>query len=51
MTQHEFAIVALLCAQAVTVALLCSVIRRGEWYRKAWIRESAELLDLKRGRN
>jgi len=44
MTLYQIAIVALLAMQAVTLFLLWETQKIGEWFRKAWIRESTELL-------
>jgi len=51
MTQYEFAIVALLAAQAFTLTLLWQVKSESDWYRKAWVRDTKELLELKRERD
>tara|TARA_R110000868_G_scaffold118735_1_gene314794 strand:+ start:774 stop:974 length:201 start_codon:yes stop_codon:yes gene_type:complete len=48
MTIYQIAIVALLAMQAVTLFLLWETQKIGDWFRKAWIRESTELLDWKR---
>jgi hypothetical protein len=48
MTYEQIAIVALLALQAVTLFLLWRTQQAGEWFRKAWIRESTELLNIKR---
>ena len=48
MTIEQIAIVALLAMQAVTLFLLWETQKTGEWFRKAWVRESAELLNWKR---
>jgi hypothetical protein len=48
MTIYQIAIVALLVMQAVTLFLLWETQKIGEWFRKAWIRESTELLNWKR---
>jgi len=47
--QYELVIVALLAMQAVTLFLLWRTQQVGEWFRKAWIRESTELLNIKKG--
>jgi hypothetical protein len=44
MTIYQIAIVALLVMQAVTLFLLWETQKIGEWFRKAWVRESTELL-------
>ena len=51
MTIYQIAIVALLAMQAVTLFLLWKTQKAGEWFRKAWIRESRELLTLKKGQD
>ena len=48
MTQHEIAIIALLIAQALSIYALWLTQQSGEWFRKAWLRDSAELLEWKR---
>ena len=48
MTIYQIAIVALLVMQAVTLFLLWETQKIGEWFRKAWMRESTELLNWKR---
>jgi hypothetical protein len=48
MTIEQIAIVALLALQAVTFFLLWETQKIGEWFRKAWVRDSAELLHWKR---
>jgi hypothetical protein len=48
MTIYQIAIVALLVMQAVTLFLLWETQKIGDWFRKAWIRESTELLNWKR---
>ena len=48
MTIEQIAIVALLALQAGTFFLLWETQKIGEWFRKAWIRESTELLNWKR---
>jgi hypothetical protein len=48
MTIEQIAIVALLAMQAVTFFLLWETQKIGEWFRKAWVRDSAELLHWKR---
>ena len=44
MTIYQIAIVALLVMQAVTLFLLWETQKIGDWFRKAWMRDSAELL-------
>ena len=51
MTQYEFAIAALLAAQAFTLTLLWFTKEERDWFRMAWVRDTKELLDLKRERN
>jgi hypothetical protein len=51
MTQYQFAIVALLSAQAFTLTLLWQTKDELNWYRKAWLRDTTEMLDFKRERN
>ena len=48
MTQYEIAIVALLIAQAVTLYALWLTKKDADQWRKAWLRDSAELLYWKR---
>ena len=48
MTQHEIAIITLLAIEAVTLYALWLTHQSGEWWRKAWLRDSAELLYWKR---
>ena len=48
MNQYQFAIIALLAMQAVTLFLLYRTHIDREWLRMAWIRESTELLKMKR---
>ena len=50
MTYEHIAIVSLLALQAATLFILYDTHKAGEWFRKAWIRESAELLNIKKGR-
>ncbi len=47
MTIEQIAIVALLAMQAATFFLLWETQKIGEWFRKAWVRESTELLHWK----
>ena len=51
MNQYQFAIIALLALQGVTLWLLWKTQQTGEWFRRAWIRESDELLKLKKEQN
>jgi hypothetical protein len=51
MTQYEFAIVALLAAQAFTLTLLWETHKLYRWYSNAWVRDTKELLALKRKRD
>jgi hypothetical protein len=48
MSQHEIAIITLLAIEAVTLYALWLTHQSGEWWRKAWLRDSAELLYWKR---
>ena len=48
MNQYQIAIVALLALQAATLFILYDTHKAGEWWRKAWLRDSAELLYWKR---
>ena len=48
MTYEHIAIVSLLALQAVTLCLLWRTQQTGEWFRKAWLRDSTELLYWKR---
>ena len=48
MTHEQIAMVALLIAQALTLYALWLTHQSGEWWRKAWLRDSAELLQWKR---
>jgi len=48
MTHDQIAIVTLLAIEAVTLYALWLTHNSGEWWRKAWLRDSAELLDWKR---
>ena len=50
MTQYEFAIAALLAAQAFTLTLLWETHKLYRWYSDAWFRDTTALLDLKRER-
>jgi hypothetical protein len=47
MTIEQIAIVALLAMLAVSLFLLWETQKIGEWFRKAWMRESTELLHWK----
>ena len=44
MNQYQIAIVSLLALQAATLFILYDTHKAGEWWRKAWLRDSAELL-------
>lgn len=44
MTIYQIAIVALLSMLAISLFLLWETQKTGEWFRKAWMRDSAELL-------
>jgi hypothetical protein len=48
MTHEQIAMIALLIAQAITLYALWLTQQTGEWFRKAWLRDSAELLEWKR---
>ena len=48
MNHEQIAIVALLIAQALTIYALWLTQQSGDWFRKAWLRDSAELLHWKR---
>ena len=48
MNQYQIAIVSLLALQAVTLIILWRTHKAGEWFRKAWLRDNAELLYWKR---
>jgi hypothetical protein len=48
MTHDQIAIVTLLAIEAVTLYALWLTHQSGEWWRKAWLRDSAELLYWKR---
>jgi len=48
MTHEQIAIIALLIAQALSIYALWLTQQSGEWWRKAWLRDSAELLYWKR---
>jgi hypothetical protein len=51
MTHHEIAIIALLAMQAATLIILWRTHVDREWFRNAWLREGAELLNIKRERD
>jgi hypothetical protein len=48
MTPEKYAIVALLSLQATTLLILWRTNAERHWFRKAWIRDSWELLNIKR---
>jgi hypothetical protein len=48
MTHEQIAIIALIAAQAATLAILWDTHRQYNWFRKAWIRDTKELLFWKR---
>ena len=48
MNQYQIAIVSLLALQAATLFILYDTHKAGEWFRKAWLRDNAELLRWKR---
>jgi hypothetical protein len=51
MTHEQIAIIALIAAQAATLAILWDTHRQYNWFRKAWIRDTKELLFWKRQRD
>ena len=48
MTHEQIALVALLIAQALTLALLCSTKKESDHWRTMWLRDATELLHWKR---
>jgi hypothetical protein len=48
MTHEQIAMIALLLALAASLYALWLTHQSGEWWRKAWMRDSAELLEWKR---
>lgn len=48
MTHEQIAIITLLAIEALTLYALWLTQQSGEWFRKAWMRDSAELLEWKR---
>lgn len=48
MTQEQIAIVALLIAQALSIYALWLTQKSADAWRKAWLRDAAELLQWKR---
>lgn len=48
MTHEQIAIIALLAAQAFTLALLWLTKEDADQWREAWLRDATELLDWKR---
>jgi len=48
MTHEHIAMVALLIAQALTIALLCSTKKESDHWRTMWTRDATELLHWKR---
>jgi hypothetical protein len=48
MTQHEIALVAMLAAQAVTLAFLWLTKNECDQWRAMWLRDATELLEWKR---
>jgi hypothetical protein len=48
MNAYHFTIAVLLAAQAATLAILWDTHKAGEWFRKAWMRDTKELLFWKR---
>ena len=51
MTQYEIAIAALLAAQTFTLTLLWETHKLYRWYSDVWLRDTTELLNLKRERS
>jgi hypothetical protein len=51
MNQYQIAIVALLALQATTLTVLWQTHIDREWFRTAWLRDSRELLLIKREQN
>jgi hypothetical protein len=51
MNQYEITIALMLAAQLITVFLLRKAVEDAEAWRKAWLRESRELLKLKKEQN
>jgi hypothetical protein len=49
MNQYELAIAALLGLQTITMIVLWRCHAEKEWFRKAWIRDTKELLIIKKG--
>ena len=47
MTPEYFIIAVLLAAQAATLAILWDTYNQYSWFRKAWIRDTKELLHWK----
>jgi hypothetical protein len=48
MNQYEIAIAGLLGLQTITALVLWRCNAEREWFRKAWVRDSWELLNIKR---
>lgn len=48
MSQHQIAIITLLAIEAVTLYALWLTKKDADQWRKAWLRDSAELLEWKR---
>jgi hypothetical protein len=48
MNAYHFTIALLIAAQAATLAILWDTHRQYNWFRKAWIRDTKELLFWKR---
>jgi hypothetical protein len=48
MTHEQIALVAMLAAQALTLALLCSTKKESDHWRTMWTRDATELLYWKR---
>jgi hypothetical protein len=51
MNQYQIVIIALMALQAFTLFILYLTHVECEWFRMAWIRESTELLKMKREQN
>jgi hypothetical protein len=49
--QYEIAVAALLGLQTLTMLVLWQCKKERDWFRKAWLRDSRELLIIKRGQN
>jgi len=51
MTPEKYAIVTLLAMQITTLFILWRTNAERHWFRRAWIRESRELLTIKKEQN